>query len=258
MGIKQSFCYPLFRPKGMSLDELLARAAEIGYAGVELWRRGDDFEELVQAAHKHNLTVAHMNGHQSLTDGSNNRDNHDRIEAELTESIDLAAEHGIGGLNCLSGNRLDGLGDAAAIDVVAECYKRVAGYAEAKGVNLNLELLNSKRSHPGYQCDHTAWGVAICGKVGSPRVKLNYDIFHMQIMEGDLIETIRANIDYIGHFHTAGNPDRGPLDENQEIYYPAVCRAIAETGYELYVGHEFGCRGDRLAALEAAFRTCDV
>jgi hydroxypyruvate isomerase len=256
--IKQSFCYPLFRPKGMSLDELLARAAEIGYAGVELWRRGDDFEQLVEAAHRHNLTVAHMNGHQSLTDGSNNRANHDRIEAELTESIDLAAEHGIPGLNCLSGNRLDGLDDEQAVGVAADCYKRVVGHAEDKGVNLNLELLNSKRDHGGYQCDHTAWGVAVCRKVASPRMKLNFDIYHMQIMEGDLIETIRANIEHIGHFHTAGNPGRGPLDETQEIYYPAVCRAIADAGYDLYVGHEFGPRGDRLAALEAAFRTCYV
>jgi hydroxypyruvate isomerase len=125
-------------------------------------------------------------------------------------------------------------------------------------VNLNMELLNSKVNHPDYQCDHTAWGVRVCQAVGSPRAKLLYDIYHMQIMEGDLIRTITDNIRYVGHFHTAGNPGRGPLDETQEIYYPAVMRAIADAGYDLYVGHEFGCKGDPLEALQAAYRVCDV
>jgi hydroxypyruvate isomerase len=132
----------------------------------------------------------------------------------------------------------------------------VAKAAEEKGVNLCLELLNSKVDHPDYQCDHTWWGVEVCKRVNSPRVKLLYDIYHMQIMEGDLIRTIRDNIQYIGHFHTAGNPGRRDMDETQEIYYPAVMKAIADTGYDLYVGHEFVPKGDPIAALEAAFNTC--
>ena len=121
-----------------------------------------------------------------------------------------------------------------------------------------MELLNSKVDHPDYQCDHTAWGVALCEKVVHPRFKLLYDIYHMQIMEGDLIRTIRDNIDYIGHFHTAGNPGRNDLDEEQEIYYPPIMRAIAETDYDGYVSHEFVPKGDPFAAMNAAYATCDV
>jgi len=121
-----------------------------------------------------------------------------------------------------------------------------------------MELLNSKVNHPDYQCDRTAWGVAMCRMVDSPRVKLLYDIYHMQIMEGDLIRTIRDNIQYIGHFHTAGNPERRDLDQDQEIYYPAVMRAIAETGYDGYVGHEFRPKGDPIETMEATFALCDV
>ena len=112
--------------------------------------------------------------------------------------------------------------------------------------------------HPDNQSDRTAWGVSVCKGVNSPRVKLLYDIYHMQIMEGDLIRTIRENIEYIGHFHTAGNPGRNDLDDTQEIYYPGVMRAIAETGYNLYVGHEFNPKGDAFAAMKAAFDTCNV
>ena len=124
--------------------------------------------------------------------------------------------------------------------------------------NLNLELLNSKVDHPDYQCDHASWGVRVCEMVGSVRVKLLYDIYHMQIMEGDLIRTVRDHAGHIGHFHTAGNPGRRDLDEDQEICYPAVMRAIAGTGYDLYVGHEFRPKGDPVAALKTAFRICDV
>jgi hydroxypyruvate isomerase len=133
----------------------------------------------------------------------------------------------------------------------------VAPYAEQKGVNLNLELLNSKVDHPGYQCDHTAWGVAVCERVNSPRVKLLYDIYHMQIMEGDVIRTIRDNIKWIGHFHTAGNPGRNDLNDTQELNYAGICRAIAATGYGLYVGHEFRPKGDPIAALHETFAICN-
>jgi hydroxypyruvate isomerase len=125
-------------------------------------------------------------------------------------------------------------------------------------VTLVLELLNSKVDHADYQCDHTAWGVDVCKMVSSPRVKLLYDIYHMQIMEGDVIRTLRDNIAQIGHFHTAGNPGRHDLDETQELYYPAIMRAIAATDYDGYVGQELMPKGDALAALEQAYQVCDV
>jgi hydroxypyruvate isomerase len=256
MRIKQSFCYPLYKSENTSLDTLFKTAAEIGYAATELWAREDNFEELIASAKKHNLAVASMSGHASLPDGLNKYSNHDRIEAELKTSIDLAARHGIPGLICFSGNRQPDQSELEAIEAVAAGLRRVAGYAEKKGINLHLELLNSKVTHPGYQCDHTAWGVAVCERVNSPRVKLLYDIYHMQIMEGDIIRTIRSNIRWIGHFHTAGNPGRNDLDDTQEINYRGVCQAIAATDYDLYVGHEFTPKGDKIEALRQTFPIC--
>jgi hydroxypyruvate isomerase len=257
MRIKQSFCYPCFKTPDMGLDRLCGEAARIGYAGVELWFRGAEFDELVNAAKRHGLVIPSMCGHKSLTDGLNKRENHDRIESELRESVDIAVRLGIPGLICFSGNRNPGQAEEDALETTADGLRRVVPYAEEKGVNLNLELLNSKVDHPGYQCDHTAWGVAMCEKVGSPRVKLLYDIYHMQIMEGDLIRTIRQSIRWIGHFHTAGNPGRKDFDDSQELDYVGICRAIAESGYELYLAHEFTPKGDRIEALRRAFEVCD-
>ncbi|MAF12616.1 xylose isomerase [Candidatus Poribacteria bacterium] len=255
--IKQSYCYPLYQ-SGQSLEELIASSAEIGYAAIELWgRSGAPFDDICELAEKHGIVVASMCGHDSLPSGLNTRDNHGRIQEELHESIDIAADRGIPGLICFSGNR-NGLSDEEGIEICAEGLDRVKGYAEEKGVNLNVELLNSKVDHPDYQCDRTPWGVELCKAVGSPRVKLLYDIYHMQIMEGDLIRTIQESHEHIGHYHTAGNPGRNDMDETQEIYYPPVMQAIADTGYDLYVGHEFSPTGDKLDALKAAFETCDV
>jgi len=257
MRIKQSICYPMFKPPEMSLEELCRAASQIGYAAIELWGREDDFEQVVALAKKHNLMVASMVGHASLGDGLNKRSDHDRIEQELRVSIDIAAKHGIPGLICLSGNRQPGRSEEDAIEAVAEVLRRVAPYAEKRGVNLNLELLNSKVDHPGYQCDHTSWGLAVCERVNSPRVKLLYDIYHMQIMEGDVIRTIQQNIRWIGHFHTAGNPGRRDMDDTQELNYTGICKAIAATGYDLYVGHEFRPKGDPIEALRDTFAICD-
>ncbi|GAF90591.1 unnamed protein product, partial [marine sediment metagenome] len=197
-NIKQSFCLGLFLKEGMALDELIRRAKEIGCAAVEIWQRDKaPFEELLDVTQKHSLQIASMSGHYSLTEGLNNPDDHGRIADELTESIELAAKHGIPGLIVFSGNR-NGRDDEESVEICADGLRRVVKLAEEKGVNLNMELLNSKRTHPGYQCDHTEWGVRVCKATGSPRAKLLYDIYHMSIMEGDLIETIRANIEYIG------------------------------------------------------------
>lgn len=257
MRIKQSVCYPIMKPADVSFDQFFQAVAQIGYAAVEMWGRGPEFDEVIRAAKKHKLVVASMVGHDSLPDGLNKRCNHDRIEAELRTSIDIAAQHGIPGVICFSGNRQPFMTEVEAIEACVDGLKRVAPYAETKGVNVNLELLNSKVDHPGYQCDHTAWGMAVVERVNSPRVKLLFDIYHMAIMEGDLIRTIRANIRWIGHFHTAGNPGRNDMDDTQELNYAGICKAIASTGYDLYVGHEFKPKGDVIEALKATFKLCD-
>jgi hydroxypyruvate isomerase len=257
MRIKQSICYPLFKPEEMSLEDLCGTAAETGYKAIELWARGDDFEEVVETARRHGLAVASMGGHASLGDGLNKPENHDRIEAELRESIDIAAECGIPGVICFSGNRNTGQSDYEGMIQCARGLRRIAPYAEEKGINLNVELLNSKVNHAGYQADRTDWGLALCEMVDSPRAKLLFDIHHMQIMEGDVIRSIRKAIGRIGHFHTAGNPDRRDMDDAQELNYRGICAAIAATDYGLYVGHEFRPKGDPLASLKTTFEICD-
>jgi hydroxypyruvate isomerase len=257
MRIQQSVCYPMVRPAEIPLASFVARVARMGFPAIELWGRDAHFAEAVDLAREHGLAIAIMGGHESLTVGLNDAAQHDRIEAELHESIDIAAELGIPGVICFSGNRREGVGEAEAIATTVAGLRRVAPYAEAKGVNLNIELLNSKIDHPGYDCDHSAWGFAVCEQVDSPNVKVLFDIYHMGVMEGDLIRTIRDNIRWIGHFHTAGVPGRRDLDDTQELNYRGICRAIAETGYNLYVGHEFRPKGEVYAALATTFEICD-
>ena len=184
--------------------------------------------------------------------------NHDRLEAELRVSIDIAVENDIPGLIVLSGHRNPGESDFESLHVCAKGLKRILPYAEEKGINLNMEVLNSKIDHAHYLCDHTDWAVALCEMINSPRFKILYDIYHMQIMEGDVIRTLKKAIRWIGHFHTAGNPGRNDLDDQQELNYRGICHAISATGYELYVGHEFKPKGDPLQALRAAYELCDV
>lgn len=251
--IKQSATAWSFVRDDMTPERFLNGLADIGFDGVELidqkyWGMAKDL----------GLTVVTFGGHTTLTDGLNRPENHDRIEQEILENLELAVEYGVPGLICFSGNRYDSVSDEEGIRITAEGLSRVAKAAEAQGVNLCLELLNSKVNHPDYQCDRTAWGVEVCKRVNSPRVKLLYDIYHMQIMEGDLIRTIGENIEYIGHFHTAGNPGRNDLDDAQEINYPPVMQAIAETDYDLYVGHEFIPKDGAIEGLQAAFDLCNV
>jgi hydroxypyruvate isomerase len=158
----------------------------------------------------------------------------------------------------MSGNR-QGMDDDEGMKNCAIGLKRIVGLCEQHKVNLCMELLNSKVDHADYMCDHTSWGVELCKKVGSPRFQLLYDIYHMQIMEGDLIRTIRDHAECIGHYHTGGNPGRNEIDETQEINYPAVMQAIVKTGYQGFVGQEFVPTGsDPLASLERCVRICDV
>jgi len=245
--IKQGICWGILCRGDITPEQAVAHAKRIGlsafdFAPEEEWPRIKDA----------GLELSLVSGHASLRDGMNKPENHDRIVDELSANLDKAAQFGIHNLCCFSGDRYFNLSEIAGTEICAECMSRVAPLAEDKGVTLTMELLNSRVSHPGYQCDRTEWGVHMCKLVASPRVKLLYDIFHMQIMEGDLIRTIQNNIATFAHFHTAGNPGRNDLDDQQEIYYPAIARAVAELDYDGFVTHEFSPKGDNVAAIEQA------
>ena len=250
--IRQSVAWWCFVRGEMTPERLVRSAAEIGYEAVELV--GREYWQLVK---DHGLAIASGNGHHSIQEGLNRREHHSRIEQELRANIELAASWSVPNLICFSGSRA-GLSDAEGVEITAEGLRRVAPAAEAAGVTLILELLNSKVDHPDYQCDHTAWGLEVCRLVDSPRVKLLYDIYHMQIMEGDIIRTIRDHHAAFGHYHTAGNPGRHDLDDAQELQYRPIMQAIEATGYTGYVGQEFIPKGDPVAALKAAFDLCNV
>lgn len=248
--IKQSAAWWSFVRGALEPEQFLRALAEIGYEAVELVDQA--YWPLVKA---HGLKIATINGHFSIEQGLNRRENHDRIERQICTNLELAQQWGIPNLIVFSGNR-DGLDDRTGAEITAEGLRRVARAAEDAGVTLVLELLNSRVDHPDYQCDRTAWGVEVCKMVGSERVKLLYDIYHMQIMEGDIIRTIREYHSYFGHYHTAGNPGRHELDDRQELYYPPIMQAIRESGYEGYVGQEFVPTGEPIGALRQAFELC--
>jgi len=236
----------------MTPERLARTAAAIGYEAVDLVDR-----EHWPLVREQGLAIAAVNGHRSIEEGLNRQEHHDRIEREITVNLELAARWDIANLIVFSGNRA-GLDDAAGAEITAEGLRRVAGAAEDAGVTLVLELLNSTVDHPDYQADRTAWGVRVCDLVNSPRVKLLYDIYHMQIMEGDIIRTIRDNAAHIGHYHTAGNPGRHELDDRQELQYAPIMRAVHATGYVGYVGQEFVPTGDPIAALRQAYSLCTL
>ncbi|HEV2659707.1 MAG TPA: TIM barrel protein [Ktedonobacteraceae bacterium] len=248
--IKQSVCWWCFA--SVAPRQLLRAAADIGYAAVELVE--PEYWPLIK---EYGLTIASTNGGLSIEQGLNRREHHAQIEQRLRATIEQAEHWGIPNIIVFSGNRA-GLDDKTGAEITAEGLSRVAGVAEQAGVTLILELLNSKVDHKDYQCDHTTWGVEVCRMVNSPRVKLLYDIYHMQIMEGDIIRTIRANHAFFAHYHTAGNPGRHEIDETQELNYPPIIRAIRETGYEGYLGQELIPLGDPLAGLKQAFDLCDI
>jgi hydroxypyruvate isomerase len=265
MPIRQSVVYPMIKPDSMALADLCREAKAIGFEAIELWDYDDTLGDVVETARSAGLRVCSMVGHDhtdpklgSHSEAFSRAHNHDRLEAQLREAIDLAVEFDIPGLITLSGHRNPGETDYETLEVCATGLERICPYAEEKGINLNMELLNSRIDHPHYVCDRTAWAVALCERVGSPRCKILYDIYHMSIMEGDLIRTLRKAMPHIGHFHTAGNPGRNNLDDTQEIHYPGVAAAIAATDYDLYLGHEFVPRGDALDALRQAYSACEV
>jgi hydroxypyruvate isomerase len=196
-------------------------------------------------------------GGGQIADGLNRLENHAAIEAGLRKNIPLAAKAGVPNVITFSGNRR-GMSDQEGARNTVVGLNRVKKIAEDSGVTICLELLNSKVDHPDYMADHTAWGVDVMQQVNSPNVKLLYDIYHMQIMEGDLISTIRANLAWIGHFHTGGVPGRHELDNTQEVQWDGVMRAIAGSGFHGYVAQEFVPAKDPLTSLRQAVDICDV
>jgi hydroxypyruvate isomerase len=249
--LKNSLAWWCFNRPGVDPRRFFATAKQIGYAAMELLPR-----DLWDVARDEGLVIASHGGHVSLTDGLNRRENHNHIEDEINEMLEQAVKYQIPNLIVFSGNRR-GLSDTEGAENTIEGLRRVAPAAEAKGITLVMELLNSKVDHHDYQCDHTSWGVQVIKRVNSPRVKLLYDIYHMQIMEGDIMRTLRENIGFIGHIHTAGNPGRADMDQTQELYYPAIVRTIVEAGYAGYVGHEFVPKGDPVEAIRATYKMCE-
>jgi len=248
--IQQSVAWWGFVPEKLSPEQFVRAVAEAGYAGIDLVP--EQYWPLVTS---YGLAIASSDAHASITHGLNRYDQHARIEAEIRQRLALAQEWCIPNLICFSGCR-EGIDDASGIEITAAGLSRLAPAAEAAGVTLVLELLNSKVDHPDYQADHTQWGVQVCQQVASPRVRLLYDVYHMQIMEGDLIRTLQSIHPLIRHYHDAGCPGRHEPDDTQEINYPAVWRAIVETGYDTHIAHEFIPWGDPPAALRTTYQRC--
>ncbi|MBN1466356.1 TIM barrel protein [candidate division KSB1 bacterium] len=250
--IRQSICRGCLSKSGMSVEQMAAVAAEMGLAGLDLVQPKD-----WDAVKKHGLVATMVPGAGSIKSGLNDKSLHPKFMEEFSANIKAAAAAGWPNVITMAGDR-QGISDEEGMENCTIILKEAVKIAEDHGVTICMELLNSKVDHPGYMCDNTAWGFELCRRVGSPHFKMLYDIYHMQVMEGDLIATIRKNIDHIGHFHTAGVPGRHEIDEDQEIQYPAVMRAIVDTGYSGYVAHEYTPLRDPLTSLRQAVQTCDV
>jgi hydroxypyruvate isomerase len=248
--IKQSvarWCY-----EKMKLDDLCRHSAEIGLQGIDLvdhtaW----------PIVRKYGLTPAMTPGAGDIGTCWNRLEHHAALEKEMRQNIALAAAAGVPNVITFSGNR-KGQADQEGADNCVTGLNKVKKVAEDAGVTICFELLNSKIDHHDYQCDHTKWGVDVMKRVDSPRVKLLYDIYHMQIMEGDIIRTIRDNIKYIGHFHTGGVPGRNEIDVTQESNYRAISMAIADLGFGGFMAHEFIPKRDPMTSLKEAFELCTV
>lgn len=248
--LKQSVCQWCY--SSIPLDDLCAAAKRIGLLSVELLSEKD-----WPVVKKHGLTCAMANGPSTIPIGFNRPSEHDRLVAESQRLLPLVAAAGLPNMIVFSGNRA-GMGDGEGLANCVAGLKRITPLAEQLGVTVCMELLNSKVDHKDYMCDRTPWGAELVRQVGSPRFKLLYDIYHMQIMEGDVIRTIRDNFDAIGHYHTAGVPGRNEIDAGQELQYPAIMRAIADLGYTGFIGQEFIPKREPMRSLEEGVRTCEV
>ena len=256
--LKQSVCAPIIKPAEVPYSTFLPQIARIGYQAVEFWQLPDNLNEIYDLCQENNLIISSFTGHADIAHGMNRKEDHSRIMDELSFSLEIAEKYNIHGIICFSGSRNPDQPRLSAIENCVECLVKLAPLAEQRGVNLNMELLNSIVDHPVYDCDHTDWGIEVVQLVNSPNIKLLYDIYHMQIMEGNIIDTIRKYHAYFGHVHTAGVPGRFDLDEHQELNYSAICKAFAEVAYAHYIGHEFTPRTDYLSALQHAYHLCNV
>jgi hydroxypyruvate isomerase len=250
--IRHSVCRWCYQK--IPLEDLCRAAKAIGLESIDLVETKD-----LPTLKEHGLVCAMVTGVPGMIGSGLNRvENHDRIVQFFEEAIPAAARFGAPNLICFSGN-CNAMGDEEGWENCAAGLRRLLPLAEQHQVTLCMELLNSKRDHKDYMCDRTAWGVELCRRVGSERFKLLFDIYHMQLMEGDLIQTIRENHDWLGHYHTGGVPGRGEIDGSQEINYPAVVRAIVETGFKGFLAQEFvPKRPDPLASLKQGVEICDV
>jgi hydroxypyruvate isomerase len=251
--IRQSCTRGTFRK--MPTEEFCRTLKSLGIVGVDLVGR-EDWPILKE----HGLAATMVSGAGSIKDGLNNKAKADDFLKQFRDNIPAAAQFGWKNVITMAGDR-QGISDADGLANCVPVLKEAVKIAADHDVTICMELLNSKVNHPGYMCDHTAWGVELCKRVESPRFKLLYDIYHMQIMEGDIIRTITDNIAHIGHFHTAGNPGRKDLDEDQELFYPPIMRTIAklteEGTYTGYVAHEFSPKNG-VESLRKAVLLCDV
>jgi hydroxypyruvate isomerase len=243
------WCYPK-----ISLEDLCKASKKVGLSSIELLG-----PEEWPTLKKYGLTCAMPWGAgKGIAEGFNNPKLHDELVASYETVIPKAANAGLKQIICFSGNR-NGMSDEQGLENCAKGLKRLMPLAEKHKITMSMELLNSKVNHKDYQCDRTHWGVELVKMVGSDQFKLLYDIYHMQIMEGDVIATIKSSHPYISHYHTGGVPGRNEIDNTQELYYPAIMQAIVATGYKGFVGQEFIPKNpDALASLKKSIQICDV
>lgn len=242
----------------IALEDLCAAGKEMGLLGIDLLNPAD-FATLKKYGLVCSMVSSPtLDGLGGISKAFNRLEHHDKLTLAYTQRLQETADAGYERLICFSGNR-DGLDDAQGLDHCEAGLKRILLVAEKLEVTLCMELLNSKRNHKDYQCDHVAWGTELVKRISSERFKLLYDIYHMQIMDGDVCDTIRENHQYFDHYHTGGVPGRNEIDETQELHYPRVMEAIIATGHKGYVAQEFiPKQSDAIASLRQAVRICDV
>ena len=251
-NIKHSVCQWTYN--FISLDELCKAVKDIGFSAIDLVGPKD-----WNTLKKYGIYSSMCNGAEiSLTEGWNDKQYHPTLIKNYTDHIDLVSKAGYKNLICFSGSRR-GMADEVGLKTSADGLKQIMSHAEKKGVVIQMELLNSKVNHKDYMCDKSAWGAELCKQIGSENFKLLYDIYHMQIDEGDVIRTIQERHQYFGHYHTGGVPGRNEIDESQELYYPAIIKAIVATGFNDYLAQEFiPVKADKIASLREAVKLCDV
>lgn len=252
--LKQGLCLGVFGGAKLDMEAKCREAARLGVYGIDLVGPSE-----FPVLKKYGLVPTMVPGGTGIKSGINDKNNHEKMLRSMTESIQAAAEAGAPNVIALAGDR-KGISDEEGLDNTVLFLNNIKKAAEDKNVTVCMELLNSKVDHRGYMCDHASWGVEACKRVNSPRIKLLYDIYHMQIMEGDIIRTVKENIQYIGHFHTAGNPGRHQFDDTQEMNYTGICKGIADTGYQGCISHEYNpSKGkDPIETIDAMMRLCEV